>query len=230
MLTRIFRGRDWSSPGFRTIRPVLRPLLFRGWTRDAPNPKTRVYPCRRRDRPDRARLALGCLSSRFVLPCVKRSTTPPPRRGTRRGGPLPTAPAHDARSRARTRAGDQDDPARARPRRRAFPPPPQRPEGSTAPPRVRRSPRPFASSEKKTAATPHRPSRPRSSTCAPPPRASPSPSPSPSPSRRPPRARSPCRRREGCITPTAARWGRSTGAVFLETRDPRALSTLLRPS
>ena len=46
-----------------------------------------------------------------------------PRRGTRRGGPLPTAPAHDARSRARTRAGDQDDPARARPRRRAFPPP-----------------------------------------------------------------------------------------------------------
>ena len=154
----------------------------------------------------------------------------PPRRGTRRGGPLPTAPAHDARSRARTRAGDQDDPARARPRRRAFPPPPQRPEGSTAPPRVRRSPRPFASSEKKTAATPHRPSRPRSSTCAPPPRASPSPSPLPSPSRRPPRARSPCRRREGCITPTAARWGRSTGAVFLETRDPRALSTLLRPS
>ena len=93
MLTRIFRGRDWSSPGFRTIRPVLRPLLFRGWTRDAPNPKTRVYPCRRRDRPDRARLALGCLSSRFVLPCLKRSTTPPPRRGTRRGGPLPTAPA-----------------------------------------------------------------------------------------------------------------------------------------
>ena len=77
-------------------------------------------------RPTRSREArpFGCLSSRFVLPCLKRSTTPPPRRGTRRGGPLPTAPAHDARSRARTRAGDQDDPARARHAGAPSPPPP----------------------------------------------------------------------------------------------------------
>ena len=229
MLTRIFRGRDWSSPGFRTIRPVLRPLLFRGWTRDAPNPKTRVYPCRRRDRPDRARLALGCLSSRFVLPCLKRSTTPPPRRGTRRGGPLPTAPAHDARSRARTPRRRSGRPRARAPTPARLPPPPATRglDGSSSRPPL---------------AAPFRLVREKNRRDASPPLPPPLLDMRASPSRlalalalalaltASPRARSPCRRREGCITPTAARWGRSTGAVFLETRDPRALSTLLRPS
>ena len=225
MLTRIFRGRDWSSRGFRTIRP----LLFRVGRE---MPRTEKRGSIRADDPTDP-IARGSPSNAaplvsFRSSLLKRSTTSP-------------APRHSARWATPDRSRARRTLARANPRRRSGPPraraptparlpPPQRPEGSSAPPRVRRSPRPFASSEKKTAATPHRPSRPRSSTCAPPPRASPSPSPSPSPSRRPPRARSPCRRREGCITPTAARWGRSTGAVFLETRDPRALSTLLRPS
>ena len=203
---------------------------FPGLDARRPEPKNEglSVPTTRPTRSREARPRMPLVSFRSSLFKAFDDASPAPRHSARWATP--------DRSRARRTLARADPRRRSgRPRARAptparLPPPPQRPEGSTAPPRVRRSPRPFASSEKKTAATPHRPSRPRSSTCAPPPRASPSPSPLPSPSRRPPRARSPCRRREGCITPTAARWGRSTGAVFLETRDPRALSTLLRPS